>query len=184
MSEETSTNKDATNSGKRDDDQPPTLSGAGAKNSSTNNPTPPTTSTKQQPTIDISQSLPSSNNNTNISSSQSMLLPTYPSSPPISPSSSYRRASDSKFVINDTAPKWRFVNKAKKTEGYDSTAAGQIVKGELFVLCVSMICAYYMVSFCLFVGACTCCVLLLPAVVLKKLFSNIIYTHIHLLNIH
>ena len=126
MSEETSTNNDAINSGKRDDDQPPTLSGAGAA----------TNSKGQQPTIDISQSLPSSNNNTkaDMSSQQSILQPTYPpSSPPTSPSSSYRRASDSKFVINDTAPKWRFVNKAKKTEGYDSTAAGQIVKGEFVV---------------------------------------------------
>ena len=124
MSEET-TNNDATNSGKRDDDQPPTLSGAGAA----------TNSKGQQPTIDISQSLPSSNNTkADMSSQQSMLQPTYPSSPPTSPSSSsYRRASDSKFVINDTAPKWRFVNKAKKTEGYDSTAAGQIVKGEFVV---------------------------------------------------
>ena len=118
MNEET-TNNDATNSGKRDDDL---LDAA-------------TNSKGQQPTIDISQSLPSSNNTkADMSSQQSMLLPTYPSSPPTSPSSSsYRRASDSKFVINDTAPKWRFVNKAKKTEGYDSTAAGQIVKGEFVV---------------------------------------------------
>lgn len=133
------TNNDATNySGKRDDkDQPSTLSEDGATNSSTNSQTATTTATatKQMPTIDISQSLPSSNNTT-----QPDMLPTFPSSPPPPPTSP-SSSSSSKFVINDTAPKWRFVNKAKKTEGYDSTAAGKIVKGELsFIMIEHMMC--------------------------------------------
>jgi len=40
-------------------------------------------------------------------------------------------APDSKFTVPEL-PRWRFLSKAKKTEGYSSTAAGTIVKGEYF----------------------------------------------------
>ena len=33
------------------------------------------------------------------------------------------------FTVPET-PRWRFVNKAKKTEGYSSRAAGAVVEGE------------------------------------------------------
>ena len=35
----------------------------------------------------------------------------------------------SKFKV-DEMPRWRFVGKAKKTEGYTSAAAGKVIEGE------------------------------------------------------
>lgn len=39
----------------------------------------------------------------------------------------------SKFKV-DQMPRWRFVAKAKKTEGYTSEAAGRVVEGEPYLL--------------------------------------------------
>ncbi len=38
-------------------------------------------------------------------------------------------SSTAKSVLAPETPRWRFVNKAKKTEGYSSSAAGTYVKG-------------------------------------------------------
>jgi len=39
----------------------------------------------------------------------------------------------SKFKV-DEMPRWRFVGKAKKTEGYTSAAAGKVIEGELIIM--------------------------------------------------
>jgi hypothetical protein len=39
-------------------------------------------------------------------------------------------SSTAKRVSAPETPRWRFVNKAKKTEGYSSSAAGRFVQGE------------------------------------------------------
>ena len=79
------------------------------------------------------------------------------------------------------------MNKAKKTEGYDSTAAGQIVKGK-FVIMITYDVSIDSVHIIWFLFVCFWCMHMLCTVIAssctKKLFSNIIYTHIHLLNIH
>jgi len=36
----------------------------------------------------------------------------------------------------DEMPRWRFIAKAKKTEGYSSASAGRVVEGEL-LLCLN-----------------------------------------------
>jgi len=67
-------------------------------------------------------------NSTTTQSGQSQTMPSSDDAPsPISPSS-----------IAPDPPQWRFVRKAKKTEGYSSDYAGSYVKGTLYCILCTM----------------------------------------------
>ena len=79
-------------------------------------------STEEEVDSDIIDDSDYVNSTTTQRSGQSQTMPSSLDAPnsPISPSS-----------IAPDPPQWRFVRKAKKTEGYSSDYAGSYVKGEL-----------------------------------------------------
>ncbi len=63
---------------------------------------------------------------------------------PPTPSAYNTPGNNKRFSVPErTAPSWRFVRNAKKSEGYSSVSAGRIVQGEFFAALLLSICEYW-----------------------------------------